>query len=51
LCGTKGSFRWDGLGEKNQQLPTGIYILFAEVFNLSGKKKQFKKSIVVARRN
>ena len=51
LCGTKGSFRWDGLGDKNQQLATGIYILFTEVFNLSGKKKQFKKSIVVARRN
>jgi hypothetical protein len=51
LCGTKGSFRWDGLGEKNQQLATGIYILFTEVFNLNGRKKQFKKSIVVARRN
>jgi len=51
LCGTKGNFRWDGLGERNQQLTTGIYILFMEVFNLSGKKKQFKKSIVVARRN
>src|SRR6185369_2237327 len=47
LCGTKGNFRWDGLGERNQQLATGIYILFMEVFNLSGKKKQFKKSIVV----
>jgi Lamin Tail Domain len=51
LCGIKGSFRWDGLGEKNQQLATGIYILFTEVFNLSGKKKQFKKTVVVARRN
>ena len=51
LCGTKGSFRWDGLGEKNQQLATGIYILFTEVFNLNGKKKQFKKTIVLARRN
>ncbi len=51
LCGTKGTFRWDGLGDRSQQLATGIYIIFTEVFNLNGKKKQFKKSIVVARRN
>ena len=51
LCGTTGSFRWDGLGEKTQQLPTGVYIVFTEVFNLNGKKKQFKTPIVVARRN
>ncbi len=51
LCGTSGSFRWDGLGERNQQLATGVYIVLTEVFNLSGKKKLFKKTIVVARRN
>lgn len=51
LCGIKGNFRWDGLGEKNQKLPTGIYIIYTEVFNLNGKKKQFKNTIVVARRN
>jgi len=51
LCGIKGNFRWDGLGEKFQKLPVGIYIIFTEVFNLSGKKKQFKNSIVLARRN
>ena len=51
LCGTTGSFRWDGLGERNQQLATGIYVVLTEVFNLSGRKKQFKKTIVVARRN
>ena len=51
LCGTQGSFRWDGLGEKNQQLPTGVYVVLTEVFNLSGNKKIFKTPIVVARRN
>jgi hypothetical protein len=50
LCGIKGIFRWDGLGEKNQQLATGIYIIYSEVFNLDGKKKRFKNTIVVARR-
>jgi hypothetical protein len=51
LCGIKGNYRWDGLGEKNQKLPVGIYIFFTEVFNLEGKKKQFKNTIVLARRN
>ncbi len=51
LCGIAGNFRWDGLGEKNQQLPVGIYIIFTEVYNLKGEKKQFKNTIVLARRN
>jgi hypothetical protein len=51
VCGTTGSFRWDGLGDRSQQLATGVYVVLTEVFNLNGKKKQFKKAIVVARRN
>lgn len=51
LCGIKGNFRWDGLGEKFQKLPAGIYVFLTEVFNLEGKKKQFKNVIVVARKN
>lgn len=50
LCGIKGSYRWDGLGDKNQQLPSGIYIVYTEVFNLSGKTKKFKNTIVLARK-
>lgn len=51
LCGTTGSFRWDGLGDKGQQLATGVYVVLTDVFNLTGKKKQFKKAIVIARRS
>ena len=51
LCGTTGSFRWDGLGERNQQLAIGVYVIFSEVFNLKGNKKVFKQAIVLARRN
>ncbi len=49
LCGTTGNYRWDGLGERNQKLPVGIYIIYTEVFNLDGKKKQFKGTVVLAR--
>ena len=44
LCGITGNYRWDGLGEKNQKLPVGIYIIYTEVFNLSGKKKQIGRA-------
>jgi hypothetical protein len=50
LAGTKGYFRWDGLGEKNKVLPVGIYVIYTEVFNLQGKTKKFKNVIVLARR-
>ncbi len=50
LAGTKGYFRWDGLGEKNQVLPVGIYVIYTEVFNLQGKTKRYKNVIVLARR-
>lgn len=50
LNGLKGFYRWDGLGEKQQKLPVGIYIVFTEVFNLQGKTKKFKNTIVLARR-
>jgi hypothetical protein len=48
--GLKGNWNWDGLGEKNQKLPIGTYIIYAEIFNLQGKKQQFKKTVVLARK-
>ena len=50
LCGTQGFFRWDGLGDRAQQLPVGIYVVYTEVFNLGGKTKKFKSVVVLARR-
>lgn len=50
LCGSKGYFRWDGLGEKSQRLPTGIYIVYTAVFNTQGKTRQFKNTVVLANR-
>ncbi len=50
LSGINGYYRWDGLDDKNRKLPQGIYIIYTEIFNTAGKKKQFKNSIVLARR-
>ena len=50
LLGLKGSWNWDGLNENGQKLPVGTYMIFTEIFNLQGKKQQFKNTIVLARR-
>lgn len=50
LNGLSGYYRWDGLGERNQQLNAGMYIIYTEVFNLQGKTKRFKNVIVLARK-
>ena len=50
LSGIKGYYRWDGLDDKNRKLPQGIYIIYTEIFNTAGKKKQFKNTIVLARK-
>ncbi|MFL5810162.1 MAG: lamin tail domain-containing protein [Flavisolibacter sp.] len=50
LMGLKGKWNWDGLDENKNKLPVGVYIIYTEIFNLQGKKKQFKHAIVLARR-
>lgn len=50
LLGLSGSWRWDGLDEKNSRLPVGTYIVYTEIFNLQGKQKAFKNTVVLARR-
>jgi Lamin Tail Domain/CHU_C Type IX secretion signal domain len=50
LCGLKGNFRWDGLSEQQTKLPTGIYVVVADVFNASGKTKKYKQAVTLARK-
>ncbi|HMP92877.1 MAG TPA: lamin tail domain-containing protein, partial [Phnomibacter sp.] len=45
-----GSFRWDGLGDKQQRLPVGTYIVYTEIFNLQGQKRTFKNTVAIARK-
>ncbi len=48
LLGTKGTFTWDGITDAREKARIGIYILFVEVFDLSGKVKHYKKTCVLA---
>jgi hypothetical protein len=47
---TAGRFRWDGLDDKLNKLPMGIYVVLTELFNLQGKTKKFKQAVTLARR-
>jgi hypothetical protein len=49
LCGRTGFYKWDGLDERKQQAAKGVYILYAEAFNLKGKMNTYKKPFVLVR--
>jgi len=50
ILGLSGQWNWDGLDEKGNKLPLGTYIIYSEIFNLRGKKQQFKNTVVLARK-
>jgi hypothetical protein len=45
-----GNFKWDGLDDKQQKLSVGIYIIISQIFDLTGKTKQFKNAVTLARK-
>ncbi|HEX7904416.1 MAG TPA: lamin tail domain-containing protein [Chitinophagaceae bacterium] len=50
ILGSTGYWNWDGLNDKGAKLPVGVYIIFTEIFNLQGKKDQYKNTVVLARK-
>ena len=50
LLGIKGTYSWDGITDEREKGRIGIYIIFVEVFDLSGKVKQYKKTCVLGGR-
>jgi hypothetical protein len=42
------SFRWDGLNDRSIKVPVGTYVIFTEIFNLNGKKRSFKNTVIIA---
>lgn len=49
ILGLKGYWNWEGLDDKGNKLPVGVYIILTEIFNLQGKKEKFKNAVVLAR--
>jgi hypothetical protein len=50
LLGRLGAFSWDGINDANEIVPIGIYIIFVHVFDVDGKVKSVKKTVVLAGR-
>ena len=50
LVGQEGSVLWNGLDNNGNKVPVGVYVVVTEVFNFSGKVKQFKNAVVVGTR-
>jgi hypothetical protein len=46
--GTQGSIEWDGRNDTAEIPPTGIYLVYAELFTTSGELKKFRKTVVLA---
>ncbi len=49
ILGTSGVFIWDGRNDKGLVCRTGLYMIYAEFWNLKGEKKKFKKGVVLVR--
>jgi len=43
-----GNWIWDGLNFNSGKVKAGIYILYAELFNLNGEVKKYKKTVTLA---
>ena len=51
LLATSGFFVWDGLDNNDNKAMLGMYIVYAEVFDLNGTIKHYKKTCVLASKN
>ncbi len=50
LLATSGFFTWDGTNEERARVRTGYYLLFFQIFDLSGNEEVFKETIAVTER-
>ncbi len=48
LLGTKGGFIWNGINEENRKAGIGIYLIYTEIFDLTGRTYSFKNTCVLA---
>jgi len=50
LVGQEGGFAWNGLDEKGNRVPLGLYVIVTEVLDLQGKVTSYKNAVGVASR-
>jgi hypothetical protein len=49
-CPTEHQLIWNGVDNAGRLAPSGMYVLFAEIYNLKGTVKQFKKACALVTR-
>jgi hypothetical protein len=47
LCGSSGSYFWDGCDDLRQLCNTGYYIIYIRMINTAGMVKTFKKAVAL----
>lgn len=47
LCSQEALFRWDGTDDQKQTVPSGMYVVTVQYWNLDGKSRRFKKVVSV----
>ncbi|MFC2186533.1 lamin tail domain-containing protein [Fulvivirgaceae bacterium LMO-SS25] len=50
LLGTEGFFTWDGTDQTGRKARIGYYIVLFEIYDMEGRLRSFKETIVVATR-
>ena len=50
LVADEGGFVWNGLDSRGLQVPTGIYVVFTEVFDMEGNVRRYRNAVAVATR-
>lgn len=45
--GTEGSISWNGKSESNHSFPTGVYIIYIEIFDIKGRVESFKIPVLL----
>jgi hypothetical protein len=50
LLGTEGFFTWDGTDQTGRKARIGYYIVFFEIYDMEGRLRSIKETIVVATR-
>jgi hypothetical protein len=48
LLGTSGVISWDGINDRREKANVGGYVIYMEVYDLSGKLKAYKIPVVLA---
>lgn len=47
--GAEADFKWEGLNDKGEEVSRGAYIVYVEIYNSAGERKQYRKKVVVGR--